>query len=145
MIKGIGHAAMRAADIEATAAFYREVLGFQEAFRMNNEDGTLGTIYMYVASGQFIELFSGGIKPVECDGETIGHCHMCYLVGNAEEALQEIKKKGIRPDREITIGKSGCKQFWLRDPDGNRIELMEILPQSLQAQADRRLGEVLKA
>ncbi|MDR0313598.1 MAG: VOC family protein [Treponema sp.] len=39
----LGHLAIRAKDIEATAKFYREVIGFKEAFRMNHlEGGRLG-------------------------------------------------------------------------------------------------------
>jgi hypothetical protein len=29
--------------------------------------------------------------------------------------------------------------FWTHDPDGNRIEFMELTPESLQAQAITRL------
>jgi lactoylglutathione lyase len=33
----------------------------------------------------------------------------------------------------------GNRQAWLEDPDGNRIELMEMAEDSLQLQAIRRL------
>ena len=31
----------------------------------------------------------------------------------------------MKPDTEISLGADGAYQFWLVDPDGNRLELME--------------------
>lgn len=141
LVKGIGHAAMRAADAEKTAKFYKEILGFEEAFRMYQDDGTVGTIYLYLAPGQFIEVFSNGTKTcTPDDGYRIGHCHMCYVVEDVEKTAEELKSRGITLDREITRGKSKCLQLWIHDPDGNKIELMQIMPESMQAEADRRLS-----
>ena len=139
MITGITHHAIRARDIEKTAAFYTEVLGLKEAFRMNRPDGTLGTIYIYIAPGQFMEVFAGGTKEAETAGNIIGHCHLCFEVPDAAAALELFRSKGAPIDSEIRTGKSLCLQFWTHDPDGNKIELMQLTPESLQAQAIERL------
>jgi lactoylglutathione lyase len=31
--------------------------------------------------------------------------------------------------------------FWTHDPDGNQLEVMQLPPESLQAQANRRFEE----
>jgi lactoylglutathione lyase len=137
----IGHIAMRAKDIEATARFYRETLGFPEAFRMQSPSGdTLGSVHIYIAPSQFIEIFpQGGEKP-GLTGRTIGLDHLCFEVDDAAKALEEIRSRGAPIDTELKRGYSRCIQFWTHDPDGNRIEFMELPPGCLQAEANARLA-----
>ena len=130
MRMSLGHLAIRAKDIEATAKFYREIIGFQEAFRMNNPgDGKLGTIYMYIAPSQFIEIFPNG-DGGQADNNTIGIKHICIEVDNAAEFQEILRARGAPIDTELKTGISKCIQFWTHDPDGNRIEFMELPPES---------------
>ncbi|MDR3167760.1 MAG: VOC family protein [Treponema sp.] len=141
MITRIGHTAIRARDIEATARFYREVLGMKEAFRMNNPEGTkLGSVHMFVAPSQFIESFPNGSEEFQPTDHTIGHSHICFEVDDAAKFLEEIRERGAPIDRELKRGYSRCIQFWTHDPDGNRIEFMELPPDCLQAEANKRLA-----
>ncbi|MDL2317877.1 VOC family protein [Eubacteriales bacterium OttesenSCG-928-A19] len=141
MITRIGHPAIRTRDIEESARFYREILGMKEAFRMyNGPDGALGSVHMFVAPGQYIELFPDGVLGDAADNAT-GYVHMCYEVDNAEEALAAMRAKGAPIDVELKRGYSRCIQFWTHDPDGNRIELMELPPDCLQVEANRRIAE----
>ena len=141
MFKRIGHIAIGAKDIEATAAFYCNVLGLKEAFRMyNGEGGKLSTVYLHLAPGEFIEIFPDGIIEQKYNASNIGYSHLCIEVDNVTETLEQLQAKGIPVDKEITTGVSKCKMFWTHDPDGNRIEFMELTPESLQAQAIGRLA-----
>ncbi|MDR0473475.1 MAG: VOC family protein [Treponema sp.] len=142
MFKGLGHVAVRARDIEASAKFYTEVIGFKEAFRMNNlEGGKLGMIYLYTAPSQFIEIFPNGGGELT-DNNTIGLKHICIEVDNAAQFQEELRARGAPIDTELKTGHSKCIQFWTHDPDGNRIEFMELPPESLQAQANKRLHQI---
>jgi lactoylglutathione lyase len=142
MFKRIGHTAIRARDIEATVAFYRDTLGMKEAFRMHNgAGGALSTIYLCVAPGQFIEIFPNGTEERPITDNTIGYSHLCIEVENAAKTLEELRARGLPVDRELQTGLSKCKMFWTHDPDGNRIEFMELPPESLQAQAIARLAK----
>jgi lactoylglutathione lyase len=141
MITRIGHTALRVRDIEASACFYRDVLGMKEAFRMQNPAGdALGAVYLHAAPGQFIELFPGGSEEFRANDKTIGHSHVCYEVDNAAAFLEVLRERGAPIDTEVKRGYSRCIQFWTHDPDGNRIEIMELPPDSLQAQALKRLA-----
>ena len=140
MVKGLGHLAIRAKDIEETAKFYREVIGFKEAFRMHHlEGGKLGCIYMYIAPSQFIEIFPNG-SGEQADYSNIGIKHICIEVDNAAECQDTLRARGAPIDTELKTGHSKCIQFWTHDPDGNRIEFMELPPESLQAQANKRIA-----
>jgi lactoylglutathione lyase len=133
--------AIRARDMEATAKFYREVLGLKEAFRMHNTpDGSLGSIHMFVAPSQYIEIFPHGEKECKHDKTTIGHCHMCYEVEDAEAALKFMKERGAPIDSDIKLGFSKCIQFFTHDPDGNSIEIMQLPPDCLQVEANNRFA-----
>ena len=140
MIVSLSHIAVRCSDILKSARFYTEILGMKEAFRMNAEDGSLGTVYLYIAPGQFIELFANGTRPAVTGRDVIGLCHICLQTPDIGKAYEELKAKGITPDTEIRRGKSNCLLFWTHDPDGNQVEIMELTEDSLQAEANRRLG-----
>lgn len=139
MITRIGHTAIRARDAERTAAFYIDMLDMKEAFRLYQPDGSLGCIYICAAPGQFIEIFTGGSREGAEGGDLIGPCHMCYEVEDAAAACEELRRRGAPIDVELKTGKSKCIQFWTHDPDGNKVELMQLPPESLQAQANARL------
>ena len=137
----LGHLAIRARDIEASAKFYREVIGFKEAFRMNSADtGKLGAVYIYIAPSQFIEIFPNG-SGEQTDNDVIGIKHICIEVDNAAKCLEELRSRGAPIDTELKTGISRCIQFWTHDPDGNKVEFMELPPESLQAQANKRIAE----
>ncbi|MDR2484428.1 MAG: VOC family protein [Treponema sp.] len=142
MITRLGHIAIRARDIEATAGFYRDVLGLREAFRMHNLPGEkLGSVHIFVGPSQFIEIFPGGTEEFTPNQQTIGYSHLCFEVDDAAEVLEELRKRGAPIDAELKRGFSRCIQFWTHDPDGNRIEFMELPPDCLQAEANKRCTE----
>lgn len=140
MIKGLGHIAVRTKNLEESIHFYKDILGLKEAFRMCGEDGKPFMVYFYVAPGQFIELFPNGTKATEKGKDVIGLVHICLEVEDVQAAFEEMKKKDAPIDSDIIVGKAKCLQFWTHDPDGNAIELMELPPESLQAQANSKFN-----
>jgi lactoylglutathione lyase len=140
MITRIGHIAIRARDIEKTATFYREVLGMPEAFRMQNPAGTaLGSVHIFVAPSQYIEIFPDGVDGTDTNLQKAGLHHLCFEVDDAAASLAEIRERGAPIDTELKKGFSKCIQFWTHDPDGNRLEFMELPPDCLQVAANTRL------
>jgi lactoylglutathione lyase len=145
MTPHLGHIAIRARDAEKAAAFYRDVLGFPEAFRMHkpgegDSPPVLTGIYLYIAESQFIEIFPGGLTERQEGPGVTGPVHFCVEVDDAAAAQEEIRRRGAPIDKELGIGYSRCIQFWTHDPDGNAIEFMELPPDSLQQQANKRLA-----
>ena len=136
MITGIGHAAITCQDIEGSLDFYTRILGLPEAFRMNRDDGSLWMVYLKTGSGGFIELFTNGGDPAEVPQNASGFKHLCLWVDDIEATLHDLKSKGLAVDPEgARTGRSKCRQYFIADPDGVRIELMQLMPESLQAQA----------
>lgn len=136
MIIGIQHSAIPVRDMEKSSEFYAKVLGFREGFRVYAEDGSLTTIFMHVIDRQFLELQHVSLKkdePFPSNG-----FHMSYEVDDVTAMAAYIVSQGVPLSREIKKGKSGCLQTFIADPDGHRIELMQVLPDSLQGQACER-------
>ncbi len=141
MITGIGHPAIRVSDLEKSLAFYTGVLGLREAFRLPQPNGQVGAVYLYVAHNQFVELFPGGEPGPRPTFEQTGYQHLCYVVEDARAAMEEMRAKGAPIDGNFRIGTAKCPLFMTHDPDGNTIEIMELPPESLQAQASKRFEE----
>lgn len=140
MVTHLGHLGITTSNLEASVAFYRDILGLREAFRMGR-DGKDFIVYMYISPHEFIELFAGGVIPAEYSDDRVGFRHICLEVDDVEAEFARVKALGIVPDTEILNGYAKCRQFWIHDPDGTPIEMMELPPESLQAQAIARFME----
>jgi lactoylglutathione lyase len=146
MVERIGHVAFYVTDIEASVEFYARVFGFREAFRMMRDDGSLGGVYINVSEYQFLELFQATSPAVGNAAGTIGaaggipgYGHFCVQVSDLDAAYEKISAAGAPIDSGVRTGVSKCRMLWTHDPDGNKIEVMELPPESMQAQATERL------
>ena len=135
----LSHVAIRTRNIMDSMRYYTEVLGLREAFRMFREDGALSTVYLFIAPGQYLELFADGTREGVTGPDVIGINHICLMTKNIQYSYETVRKAGGPLDSEIKRGKSRCLMFWTHDPDGTRIEMMEMPPESMQAQADEKL------
>ena len=134
MITDIGHTAFAAHDLERSLAFYAK-LGIHEAFRLHREDGSLMLVYLHVAGDRFIEVFPGGPPP---DPERRGSfLHLCLLTDDMEATVEQLRSEGVTIEREPKVGLDHNTQAWIRDPDGNAIELMQLVEESPQRQTAR--------
>lgn len=132
MIKGIGHLAFTVENMEKSLNFYCDILGFKKLFELNNTDNEPWIVYLKVAERQFIELFYGGNTNVTLDNKTIGYSHLCLEVSDIHEIANHIKSKGLTLDVEPKQGLDLNHQCWVKDPDGNRIEFMQMHPEAPQ-------------
>ncbi len=91
--------------------------------------------YIEVAPHQYIELFHTAGRQLKEDrdlSDAYGYQHLCLEVDDIQAAYDAVVANGITPDTEIQLGADGAYQFWLVDPDGNRLELMEYAPGAKQ-------------
>ena len=118
--------------MDASLHFYCDILGFKKLFELNTTDDQPWIVYLKVSEGQFIELFYGGKTNVTLDNTTIGYSHLCLEVNDIDEIANHIKSKGLTLDVEPKQGLDLNHQCWVKDPDGNRIEFMQMHPEALQ-------------
>jgi lactoylglutathione lyase len=137
-VSSITHVAIRVKDIERSLSFYVGKLGFTEMLRLTR-DGRLWLIYLRITDDQYLEIFPDGEGERAAEREAVGYNHMCLAVPDIEKTVRELEALGIEMIRPKIKGADGNWQTWIEDPDGHRIELMEMAPDSLQAQAIARL------
>lgn len=134
-ITGIGHVAIRARDLDTLLAFYTEKLGFAELFRLLADDGGVRLVYVRVTDAQYLEFFPNGTGDGPAPREAVGLNHICLTVDNLDMVVEALTVRGIALARPLITGGDGNRQAWIEDPEGNRIELMEMSPTGKQAQA----------
>jgi len=139
LITDLGHIAIAAYDLENSLAFYAK-LGLMEAFRLHNEDGTLMLVYLHAGGDRFIEIFPNG--PVPNPNRQASFMHTCLVVDDLQATVETIRKSGVAIEQEPKVGLDHNRQAWIRDPDGNPIELMQLAENSPQRQIAR--GEKAK-
>lgn len=134
MITDLGHTAFAVHDIERTLAFYAK-LGIRESFRLNRDDGSLMLIYLHVNGDRFIEIFPHGPEPDTQRKQSF--MHLCLLTDNLHEMVEHLRREGIAIEHEPQVGLDHNQQAWIRDPDGNAIELMQLVEESPQRKIAR--------
>jgi len=145
IFSGLGHIALKVKDLDASMAFYNAI-GFPEMLRLLDDKGEPWIVYHRISDNLYLELFPGGkdkAVPGEKDNAT-GLFHLCLTVADADAAQAKLSKAGIelsRP-RNTKRGIDGNRGMWINDPDGNRIEIMEMAPDCIQykAEADLKAG-----
>ncbi len=141
VITGIAHVAYAVDDLDRTIDFYCRGLGFREAFRLYDDNGATRILYIQIRDLNFIEFFPRRPAPAAStagSGRQPSFRHVALEVDDLLATLADLADRGIHPEKEPIRGKDRNWQAWIVDPDGNRIELMQIDPESPQ---QRSVGE----
>ena len=142
-IAQIAHWALKVPDLDRSLAFYRDTLGFKEMMRINHVDGPLAgqlmLVYLRVTDLQFVELFPYGKGSQAPDEDTTSMHHVCLQVNSIADTVAALREGGVEIFRGPNLGLDGNNQCWIKDPDGNRIEFMQMLPGNMQETAIARL------
>lgn len=134
MITGVAHNAVTVRDMNESLRFYTEALGFKKAFDISRpETGEPWIVYLNICPGQFLELFYGGTTDNPWRDDLIGFNHFCFEVDDIFATVEKIRAAGYPIDIEPNQGADMNWQAWVTDPNGIRIELMKIVPESPQA------------
>jgi catechol 2,3-dioxygenase-like lactoylglutathione lyase family enzyme len=146
MIRGIHHTAISTANLDRALAFYRDLMGFRVIFefgwpagtevadQITGLKGSSARAVMLQTGNALIELFqyetpkphsSDRRRPVSDHGIT----HICLDVTDLDTEYERLVAAGMTfhcPPQHIGMG---IKTTYGRDPDGNVIELQEVLSQ----------------
>ena len=142
MVQGIGHVALNVKDLKKSIAFYENSLGFKKAFELGRgEDEEPWIVYLYGGGGQFIELFHGATKEIPYSNDNIGFFHMCVAVDDIQEAWKRVVETGAPQDDAPKFAGDNNWQCWTHDPDGIKIELMQLSEESPQMKFIKSLEE----
>ncbi|MEF2070056.1 VOC family protein [Consotaella aegiceratis] len=138
-IESVGHVAIRVKDLDASLAFYADKLGLPEMFRLNRDD-RVWLVYLRITDDQYLEVFPEGEGDEAPGPMTVGQNHFCLTVADIDKAEAEVVALGIPFSSPKKQAADGNWQFWIKDPDGNRIEFMQMDPACKQLQAIRAMA-----
>jgi lactoylglutathione lyase len=138
-VVGIGHYAIRVKDLDRSLDFYVGKLGFKRMFHLDR-DGRLWLLYLRINDTQFLEIFPEAVGDRAPPREANGLNHVCLEVSSIDSAVAELKAAEVTLMRDKQMGADGNWQAWIEDPDGNRIELMEMAADGMQREALKRLA-----
>lgn len=124
----IGHVHLKVADLERALGFYRDVLGFAVTQRMGHSAAFLSAGGYHHHLGLNTWESRGGAAPA---AGTTGLYHVAILYPTRAEladALQRVLAAGIPLEGAADHGVS--QALYLRDPDGNGVELYWDRPEN---------------
>jgi catechol-2,3-dioxygenase len=119
-IKELGHVVLYVSDIEKSAGFYRDTLGFNEIARDTG-------FALFGSSRTHHELFliEIGGQPKQGRMPEPGLYHIGFKIGDGPEVLRSVYKELVGKQVPI-VGSSDhgvTHSLYILDPDGNELEL----------------------
>ncbi len=133
---GIGHACFVCKDIKASLHFYCDQLGMRLVGIQSNDEGKPWLYYVRIADGVYLELIPDGQGENPNIGwNSRGFNHLCLETDNLLEDVERLRSIGVEIAQEPKTAADHNWQAWINDPDGNKIELMMLAPDSPQSKA----------
>jgi len=125
-LRGINHIVLKVRNLEAADRFYRGALGMERV-------GERGRMWFYTAGAHHhdLALLEIGAQASAPDFRHTGLFHFCLDVPD-EKALGELYRRCAKAGFEMLGGADHniMRSFYVRDPDGNVVELGVDLPQA---------------
>jgi catechol 2,3-dioxygenase-like lactoylglutathione lyase family enzyme len=113
-VRRIDHCTLIITDVAKARAFYGGLLGLKEIPAPKEFDFIA---IWFDLGGQYLHLL---LKP---EPDTPSPRHICLLVDDVRTMRESYKARGIPIDETVKI--AAADRFFVRDPFGNRIELLQ--------------------
>ncbi|MBM3877819.1 MAG: bleomycin resistance protein [Verrucomicrobia bacterium] len=116
-LSGLHHVSILVTDMARARKFYRDTLGMRE----------IGIPSTFPGAGLRVHWFELGDEQVHLiptpQPDSFSQRHYAMHVDDAQAAREELRRKGVETAETVPI--PGADRFFIRDPDGNRIELIQ--------------------
>jgi catechol 2,3-dioxygenase-like lactoylglutathione lyase family enzyme len=141
-IEYLSHVGVAVSNLETALHFYRDLLGLPEAFRVKGPDGSTLWVMLRINDNNFVELFQAkGTQPQSATKQT-SVLHWGIYVKNLQATLHALQARGYALPADAfkqaaEVRRDGSVLCFIKDPDGNPIEVGQVTPGSLQAKSRR--------
>ena len=141
-IIGFRHTGIIVKDADKSKSFYMRFFGLKEiqdwvedSVYLNNvlglSDGKIRMVKLQSPDGYIIELLQYKSHPTQESSHpfyNVGTCHIAVTVQSAEQMYQKLTKENIKViSKPLVSSEKTAKLFFCEDPDGIRIEIVEII------------------
>lgn len=127
IVKQIAHVCIFAKDIDATAAWYKTVLGFEKIFNFTREGRVFG-YYLDAGGDTHVEVFENASAEFTEKNQIN---HICFEVVDMDYVIEHVRSLGYEA-RDKSKGCDDTWQSWITDPNGVKIELFQYTKDSAQ-------------
>ncbi len=161
-ITRLTHVTFKCNDFKKMEEFYRDVMGFEETFTLPYEgdiakayedqgvkEGDTWLAYFKITDREFVELFNEKYVDKEHIPD-YSFMHFSVLVEDIVEAARHFESRGVKlwggpkyvnnPHSIPYVpaaGQCGSYAFYIQDPEGNEIEVMQYTENSMQLTCDK--------
>jgi catechol 2,3-dioxygenase-like lactoylglutathione lyase family enzyme len=127
-----GHIALSVSNLDSSIDFYRKNFGLECTEKYSIESAGL-KICVLKKDEVALELFCFENfkalpeyrKHLDTDLKTLGVKHFCLGVADIEETYNTLRKSNVELVTDIRIFENGSRYFFIKDPDGILVEVME--------------------
>lgn len=135
-VQNFSHVCIGVSDIEVARKFYTSVLGMDVVFDIELEGAGLNSVTGGAAQrgrmvggligSAMIELLALGAVPECPSGPHLGYTNVSFRVDDLDATYDSLRRNhpGVRAEPPVDIG--GVRMFFIHDPDGTPIELVEL-------------------
>jgi glyoxylase I family protein len=135
-VQNFSHICIGVSDIEASRKFYTAVLGMDVVFDVKLEGAGLdsvtggavqrGRMIGGLIGAAMVELLSLGAVPECPSGPHLGYTNVSFRVDDLDATYDGVRRHhpDVRAEPPVDIG--GVRMFFIHDPDGTPIELLEL-------------------
>ena len=121
----VDHIAIIASDLEKSKEFYIEKLGMKIIGELDRPERQSKIVYLD-AGNAIIELFSFPNPPKRLAWpEACGLRHLAFEVNNINQAVAELKGRGIETENIRINQRNGKRMTFFKDPDDLPLEINE--------------------
>lgn len=128
----IDHVAISVENLPETISFYK-LFGFEIASQYEADDKSYRILMLENSEGKYIEIFhyTNHSKAPDFTAATatdlpvLGTKHMAFRVEDIDEAVKFAVNNKIAMNLKVNTGRLGRKYFFLKDPNGILIEVIE--------------------
>lgn len=125
------HVTISSRDVDISIKFYQQ-LGFKTVVQWCSADKALQIVHMKLGAA-LLEIFCyanwqeapATTKSLDTDLPRVGIKHFGLKVTDIKKAREHLISAGIAKNPEITEGRTGIKYFFVNDPDGNWVEIVQ--------------------
>jgi lactoylglutathione lyase len=117
------HVSLYVRDVDASAAFYGDVLGLQE---IPNRVGKSHIRWFTIDGFRTVHLIGGDLEAQQLRQFST---HIALATRTLETVLTRLEQHGVtyvslaRQPKDITVRADGVRQVYFQDPDGHWIEI----------------------
>ena len=142
LVKGFRHTGIIVKDMEQSRWFYESILGLQVVQDYKDDskyindvlglsDGDIHMVKLKTKDNYIIELLEYINHPTEFSDRpfyNVGTCHIAFTVENAEKIYSVLQNEGVEIISKPQLSsEKTAKVFFCNDPNGIRVELVEML------------------